>query len=180
MIAAIAGYGMFVLPFLITVELLPTEKKTLISMMINFPFVIGETLMCVIAWATTDYRLMHLAGYLPLLALFPLWFLIPESPRWLLAKGRIADAKKEIKFGARLTKVKLNSALCEEVEVDGENTSILKEEENIKLEQEYKEVGFLDILKSKTLLIRLLVCILLQYAALRMGHQFLPFFYMKS
>ena len=43
--------------------------------------------------------------------------------------------------------------------MDGENASILKEEENIKLEQEYKEVGFLDILKSKTLLIRLLVCI---------------------
>ena len=119
--------------------------------------------MCVIAWATTDYRQMHLAGYLPLLALFPLWFLIPESPRWLLAKGRIADARKEIKFGARLTKVKLHSALCEEVEVDGENASILKEEENIKLEQEYKEVGFLDILKSKTLLIRLLVCIYLLY-----------------
>ena len=42
-IAAIAGYGMFVLPFLITVEMLPTEKKTLISMMINFPFVIGRS-----------------------------------------------------------------------------------------------------------------------------------------
>ena len=56
-------------------------------------------------------------------------------------------------------KVKLNSALCEEVEVDGENASILKEEESMNLEQEYKEVGFLDILKSKALLIRLLVCI---------------------
>ena len=158
MIAAIAGYGMFVLPFLITVELLPTEKKTFISMMINFPFVIGETLMCVIAWATTDYQLMHLAGYLPLLLLFPLWFLIPESPRWLLAKGRIEDAKKEIKFGARLTKVKLNSSLSMEEDVDGEDVSILKASESKTLEQEcYKEVGFLDILRSRTLLIRLLV-----------------------
>ena len=151
---------MFVLPFLITVELLPTEKKTFISMMINFPFVIGETLMCVIAWATTDYTLMHLAGYLPLLLLFPLWFLIPESPRWLLAKGRIADAKKEIKFGARLTKVKLDSSLCEDVEEDGEDVSILKTSESKTLDQElYREVGFIDILKSRTLLIRLLVCI---------------------
>ena len=80
-IASIAGYGMFVLPFLITVELLPSEKKTFVSMMINFPFVIGETMMCVIAWLTKDYSTMHLAGYLPLVALFPLWFLLPESPR---------------------------------------------------------------------------------------------------
>ena len=85
-VAAIAGYGMFVLPFLLTVELLPGEHKTAVSMMINFPFVLGETLMCGIAWLTRDYRTMHLAGYLPLAALFPLWFLIPESPRWLLAK----------------------------------------------------------------------------------------------
>ena len=44
-IAAIAGYGMSVLPFLITMEMLPTEKKTLISMMINFPFVIGTLII---------------------------------------------------------------------------------------------------------------------------------------
>ena len=57
-VAAIAGYGMFVLPFLLTVELLPGEHKTAVSMMINFPFVLGETLMCGIAWLTRDYRIV--------------------------------------------------------------------------------------------------------------------------
>ena len=80
-VASIAGYGMFVCPFLLTVELLPVEKKTFISMMTNFPFVIGMSLMCLIAWASKDYQLMHLLGYLPLIVFFPLWFILPESPR---------------------------------------------------------------------------------------------------
>ena len=81
MLASISGYGMFVCPFLLTVELLPAEKKTFISMMINFPFVIGEALMCLIAWTSRDYQMMHLLGYIPLIVLFPLWFVLPESPR---------------------------------------------------------------------------------------------------
>ena len=66
-----------------------------------------------------DCRIMHLAGYLPLLALFPLWFLIPESPRWLLAKGRVEDVKKEIRYGARWMKIHLNSNILQEDCVDG-------------------------------------------------------------
>ena len=73
MLASISGYGMFVCPFLLTVELLPAEKKTFISMMTNFPFVIGMSVMCLIAWVCKDYQLMHLLGYLPLILLFPLW-----------------------------------------------------------------------------------------------------------
>ena len=123
-IASIAGYGMFVLPFLITVELLPSEKKTFVSMMINFPFVIGETLMCVMAWLTRDYSTMHLAGYLPLLTLFPLWFVIPESPRWLLAKGRVSDVRRELSHGARWMRIDLKRELYHGDCVDGDDVAI--------------------------------------------------------
>ena len=82
-VAAIAGYGTYVAPFLMTVEIMGNDKKTLLSMMVNFPFVIGEALMCLIAWSTSSYgyRAMHLVGYIPLLAMLPLWFILPESPR---------------------------------------------------------------------------------------------------
>ena len=104
-------------------ELLPSEKKTFVSMMINFPFVIGETLMCVIAWATRDYSTMHLAGYIPLLALFPLWFLIPESPRWLLAKGRQSDLRRELSHGARWAGTGLTKQLRPEDVGDGDDVA---------------------------------------------------------
>ena len=161
-VASIAGYGMFVCPFLLTVELLPAEKKTFISMMTNFPFVIGMSLMCLIAWVSKDYQLMHLLGYLPLIVFFPLWFILPESPRWLLAKGRVEQFRKEIKFGARLTGVKLEGSLLtaglEMEEVEEVKTAKLLPEKELKEEpREVTEVGFVDILKSRTLLPILLV-----------------------
>ena len=154
--ASIAGYGMFVLPFLITVELLPTEKKTFVSMMINFPFVIGEALMCLIAMATRDYRYMHLAGYIPLIGLFPLWFLIPESPRWLLAKGRVEEAQEVIKFGARCSRVKLHKGFTGEDCVDGVGEELVESNNEMNCSN-LGEVGFMDLIKSRILLIRLLV-----------------------
>ena len=158
-VASIAGYGMFVCPFLLTVELLPAEKKTFISMMTNFPFVIGMSLMCLIAWGCKDYQLMHLLGYLPLVVFFPLWFILPESPRWLLAKGRLDQFRKEIEFGARLTGVKLEgSLLTAGLEMEEVKTAkLLPEKEGQDEPREMTEVGFVDILKSKTLLPILLV-----------------------
>ena len=51
--------------------------------------------------------MIHLT-YLPLLLATPLFFIIPESPMWILAKGRISDgvntsvAMKEIVTSKKL------------------------------------------------------------------------------
>lgn len=163
-VAAIAGYGTYVAPFLMTVEIMGNDKKTLLSMMVNFPFVIGEALMCLIAWGTrsSGYRTMHLVGYIPLLAMLPLWFILPESPRWLLAKGRVEEARDVIKRGTRFTGVKISDELLIDTKspsntknVESECENLVKNDEPNQVEVQ-KEVCFLDIVKSKTLLPRLL------------------------
>ena len=79
--------------------------------------------------------------------------------RWLLAKGRVDQFRKEIEFGARLTGVKLEgSLLAAGQEMEEVNTAKLLPEKEGKTEpREVTEVGFLDILKSRTLLPILLV-----------------------
>jgi len=161
-VAAIAGYGTYVAPFLMTVELMGNDKKTMLSMMVNFPFVIGEAMMCLIAWGTHEYRLMHFVGYLPLLGLLPLWFILPESPRWLLAKGRVEEARNAVRQGAKWTGVKINEELLFDAKSPTKIRNPNSESENLvkntELEeiQPAKEVAFMDIVKSKILLPRLL------------------------
>lgn len=162
-VAAIAGYGTYVAPFLMTVEIMGNDKKTMLSMMVNFPFVIGEALMCLIAWGTrsSGYRTMHLVGYIPLLGLLPLWFILPESPRWLLAKGRVEEARNAVKRGAKWTGVNISDELLIDTaspskakNIDSESETLVKHNE-IRENQPTDEVTFFDIVKSRTLLPRL-------------------------
>merc|ERR1719153_724283 len=130
--------------------------------MVNFPFVIGEVLMCLIAWATRDYMTMHLAAYLPLLTLLPLWWLVPESPRWLLAKGRVEEARNVVRQGAKLFRITLDEAILETETGAGAEVvkHLSKTDEAVKEDstgEETTEVTQLDLLKSWILLPRLLV-----------------------
>ena len=79
--------------------------------------------------------------------------------RWLLAKGRVDQFRREIEFGAKLTGVQLNgSLLTTGLEMEEVNTAKLLPEKEVKDEpREVTEVGFVDILKSRTLLPILLV-----------------------
>lgn len=51
------------------------------------------SLLAIVLNGVTDWRGLFLIGALPLVILFPLaWFKLPESPRWLAARGRTEDA----------------------------------------------------------------------------------------
>lgn len=46
---------------------------------------------------TTGWRLMFLIGGLPLVFAFVAWKVLPESPRWFEAKGRLAEAEQVLR-----------------------------------------------------------------------------------
>ncbi|WP_298274952.1 sugar porter family MFS transporter [Ferroplasma sp.] len=53
---------------------------------------------------SSDWRLMFGLGAIPAVILLSLRFYLPESPRWLLIKDRIDDAKRSLsKFGLEIT-----------------------------------------------------------------------------
>ena len=54
------------------------------------------------AYLIRDWVTLQLVAYTPLLIFCLLWFLVPESPRWLLAKGRNEEAEKIIRKGAKI------------------------------------------------------------------------------
>ena len=99
--------GTFLVPYSLSVELVGSKYKTLVGCLIQIPFAIGESIVGLVAMAFQDgeWWLYQIAISAPLLGILVLYFIVPESPRWLIAKGRYKDAKNVIERAAKVNKV---------------------------------------------------------------------------
>lgn len=92
-------------------------------------------LVGVIAYLIQDWRNLQMTLSILVFCLAGLWLVIPESPRWLLSKGKIDKAKKILLKGAAFNKKQVPKAAWEAV-----------------LSQDYQEgvqqMGFLDLFKG--------------------------------
>lgn len=64
----------------------------MIGIVIEVPFALGEILLGIEAFYIRDWYTLQLVAYLPWAVLLGLWFIIPESPRWLIAVGHYEKA----------------------------------------------------------------------------------------
>lgn len=72
--------------------------------MLNIAYSIGLVLLAGIVHFVRDWRYLSLAVSLPLLFLFSCFFILPESPRWLVATGKYRRAARIMKIMARLNR----------------------------------------------------------------------------
>ena len=52
----------------------------------------------------SNYQPEQIIAHAPMLVLLGLYFLVPESTRWLLAKGRLSEAKRGLLQRAKINK----------------------------------------------------------------------------
>ena len=108
-------YGTYLPPYVLTVEIVGSDYAALTSILMNFPFVLGELIFVAVAYFFKDYKSMIRVALLPMLAILLIGFFIPESPRWLFAAGKKEEAKKVIKKGAEINGVALSDKRLEEL-----------------------------------------------------------------
>lgn len=77
---------------------------------LQFGGAIGYLLLPGVAYLLRDYRMIELAITLPEVLFLLGWLFLPESPRWLLLKGRDADAERVIQSAARCNQLPVNDA----------------------------------------------------------------------
>ncbi|CAD6996408.1 organic cation transporter protein isoform X2 [Ceratitis capitata] len=86
---------------ILAIEYVDGKWRTIAGMYNLFPLPISYMLIAGIAYLTQDYQRLQLCIGIPGIFLCFLWFVVPESPRWLLVKGRIAEVKDIIQRAAK-------------------------------------------------------------------------------
>jgi len=108
----LGAMGVFLVPYTLSVELVGSKYKTLIGCVIQIPFAIGEAIDGLVAWPLDEWWIFQIAISAPLFGMLVLYFIVPESPRWLIAKGKYKEAKNVIEKAAKMNKVHRTYVIC--------------------------------------------------------------------
>lgn len=112
-------------------------------------YAVGEVFLGLMAMSFPYWRWQLRVIYLPAILLVCYFWIIPESVRWLISKGRSKDAGKIILRAAQINKITLSKQSLEVLNADE-----IVEENN----QTKPESSLLQVIKSPILMVRLICC----------------------
>ncbi|NXF86057.1 S22AD protein, partial [Eubucco bourcierii] len=78
-------------------------------------FAIGQMILAGLSYGIRNWRLLQIAGSVPIFAFFFYFQMLPESARWLVTKGRIEEAKKVLQKAASFNKCTIPPELLEQL-----------------------------------------------------------------
>lgn len=118
----IVGMGQisnYVAAFILGSEILGKSARIIFSTLgICIFFAIGYMILPLFAYFIRDWRTLLMALTVPGLLCIPLWWIIPESPQWLISQGRIEEAEAIVRKAAKLNKVSAPAVIFKAVELD--------------------------------------------------------------
>ncbi|EDV92561.1 organic cation transporter protein isoform X1 [Drosophila grimshawi] len=108
-IIGFASMTVTVVSFVLVVELVSGKWRTIIGILNILPVAISYVLSSGIAYLIRDWRVLQLVISWPWLAMLSIWYWLPESPRWLLAQGRLEELSHLIERAAKVNGTTLPS-----------------------------------------------------------------------
>ncbi|XP_004708741.1 solute carrier family 22 member 13 [Echinops telfairi] len=110
---AVAGYAFSNVSLL--TEWVGPSRRTQAVVLAHCTFSLGQMALAGLAYGVRHWRLFQIAGTAPTLLLFFYIWVLPESARWLLIKGRTEEAKQLIQKAAAVNKRKLSPELLNQL-----------------------------------------------------------------
>eukprot|EP00079_Xenopus_tropicalis_P033729 XP_017947500.1 PREDICTED: solute carrier family 22 member 4 isoform X2 [Xenopus tropicalis] len=118
----IVGMGQisnYVAAFILGTEILGKSARIIFSTLGTcIFFAIGYMMLPLFAYFIRDWRTLLLALTIPGLFCIPLWWIIPESPQWLICKGRIEEAEVIIRKAAKINRVPAPAVIFKTTELE--------------------------------------------------------------
>ncbi|KAK3766839.1 hypothetical protein RRG08_051983 [Elysia crispata] len=106
-LSGIATHSLFSVGATMGIELVGPTKRSFTGMVVEFFWAGGILLALPIAYISRNWRYTQLTICLLTVPLFALWWLIPESPRWLLNKRRYTEARQVLEKICHSNRTKL-------------------------------------------------------------------------
>jgi len=122
------GIGCFVIPFDLCAEMTPRPWRGFVLTAVNFWWGLGSLFCVWAAWVVLgsggSWRMLCVICAIPCFLNFLCMTFLPESPRWLLARGRVEEAEKTIKLMARWNGVEMPPLSLKPVSLADETASV--------------------------------------------------------
>lgn len=96
-------------PMIYAIELVRPEKRTRVGILTSGCYTFGTIILAGLAYAIPEWRKLSLVCVLPEVVLLSAWWIVPESPRWLLAKNRSFEIKDFLRYTAQINRKILGS-----------------------------------------------------------------------
>nr|CAD7429241.1 unnamed protein product [Timema monikensis] len=148
------GGGVYSSSFVLGMELVGPDKRSLGATIISVFYSVGEATLGAIALALRQWRHILRAIYIPALFFISYFWLIPESVRWLVSQGRMADAGDIIRLAARTNGVTLSDGTLNKLEL----RPLVGQEEQGKSPEKLSGSVLRRVISSKILLLRFINC----------------------
>ncbi|XP_050361556.1 carcinine transporter [Nymphalis io] len=94
--------AVYQIPFIISLELAGPNYRSFVTVMTCIFYTLGLILLSGVTYILRDWRSLALATSVPFFFYYLYWFILPESPRWLLMRGRLEEANNILKTIARI------------------------------------------------------------------------------
>jgi len=97
--------GTFIMAFTLSVEYVGATSRLFTGCLIEVPFAIGGLIVGFLSWGgLRNWRTLQLVCSAPCILMCAFWWIIPESPRWLIAKGNFEQLEKDVRKTAKVNK----------------------------------------------------------------------------
>ncbi|XP_075334759.1 solute carrier family 22 member 4-like [Odontesthes bonariensis] len=127
----------YIVVFVLGSEILIGSTRVLFSSLcLPFVYVFAMMLLPGTAFFVRSWRHLSLIMAVPGLACIPLWWLVPESPRWLVSRGHLLEADLVLRSAAVENRVEAPAVIFPIATAEKVET------------QKAENLGFLDLLKT--------------------------------